>query len=1778
MSDINQTVNNEGINPLLAKAATNPINNLARKGGYTPTINLGGGYAMSEDFPKMNTTLKPGFDPYKYQAQNQGFGEQLVKTVGNSIANFATGLGELVGYSGALITEWGDERDYSNWLTKAMKDAKNPFGEVYRENPELMVDVTDSAWWLNTFGDLATSVATFAVPGAGLARVFGSAFKGAALMMDGARAAKAGMSTARLLKAGDIGARVASAATLAYAEGAMSGLAVYENAYKAEMERQLADGKSQELAHEKAKHIAANAASTTVQLNTILNTGLNAIQMMPFFHKADDAVKKWAGEEARMIKGETAKDYAARMKAFAANSNNAQNYLKSKYRPLGVLGESASESLEELNNQFAEQTGYAQGTEGKDHSMFSQLGELEKYFDRTMNAEGAYAAALGFIGGAGTTAFVDYVPLSRVNAVGEDGKYIPKTASDGGDKIDPKTNKTLYKKQWVNGVTRRYNGQVDHMNSLAEALAKDATWFDQKHTELKSAVLAGNPIEATKVRNQMMDVTNLAAVANGLGENVKEMYNQILETDNTTDVGTKRVAEIDEQIENIQKNRELEPDVIQQQVQALEAERTKAEALVGKTSAMIAGLTDSKENNDYKKLATRANKRIDLMNEAYKEAESDFGYDDSDSQTGVKDYMFRKKAYQKLLAYNIETNQEDLNQLKAQYDKLNPLNVDMDSVMAADTEHAKSQEPLRASARALQVDYDTINVLYKRILAGNATDSDKAQFTSLMQKYGAVTKGSLTKEAEAVRDAIKKEHDRIETQIQGVEDLFKESAGYTEWVKTNPKGTIQEYFDILNNQFGYSTNITQLANAIEQEKTQLAISSKQLKSLETDGYKALRKVMKDDKAAVIAKENAATAEALKNAHGKTLASKINAENQSIDKDKRIKDIDKEIAVKQGELKQVSERLLKVEQDTRGVVDRYLNGQINLKRDLINRIARLNSEIQGLQEKKKNEEEKPTPEAEVIPVDAEFENDESEEAEEVVPEETEEEIIPESTPAEFDAVMIQEQIENWKRDVKGKNMHFTVAELTEMLKAHTLGALTQEQMEEIVIENLVFVREINLTPGELMYELWGNIELLKEETKVALDEMIVKLFEEHEDPRSGVPTDAEIFKKMIEVAPEMENHPNGPYIANKMKQTLEAMQMEVMTIEELITAAAILGQTYRENDQTEEPIIEPMDDVIIMPTDGDNTQPDVNNDSVGSTLNAVHEGKKVLAATNIANTSLVYTEEEYTNTAADGKTQTRYYFNNARDADGNLQVEPNGEVLLDPTQATVGTKIILKVNPAETVFTNGGKIDPKNANAIGTFAIDIFDEAGNKLGNIHTTDWANASRVNAPSENEQFRNVAGDAQAIAQATTDLLGLRMFIAERVNQLGLDVTFETVVTAKGKGTVNLFYENSGPGTPKLLKKGATTKLLPDPNVQFAVVLGGAAKTKWNESVPVSELGMNADMAKVANGHLVAVLPTAAPGVSTFGFIHREPLATDENSLSYKSVIRLFELFLAQESTDETKLIQDTTGHNILDSKGLRALINEQFTETSPFNSVDLAFENNASKRMMLQIGSRNISIGVHGSGESAVSVDLKQTMSEKFKAKILALMQQRLKVVSIPNSKLGTRGINSEGKYFTVSYIPSGEWKIREYNSYNDYQKSITTTSVDGTAKDSKGNYRYTSNPVISFDIPKIAVKAPSNQPIVQRAATPEEDTNIADDLDFFNGDIKYMELPGGAVTSPLINQDSLNIKSLTPEVLTELYNSLPPSERNDRSIADVMKERISLGHTFIAIGENPFRRCS
>ena len=338
----------------------------------------------------------------KARARNQSTWEQLGNQAVQTTAGVLFGIAENAGYLFDLeahaSTVTGVGNDYSNFLTEFAQRGRQALEDnfsVYRENPEQVFDLGDPAWWIGHGGNLIESIGEFAVTGYGVGKVLGGGAKALAM------AFKNSSKGAQIAKGLSAAASTLTAAELAYVEGAMGGQEVYKLTY----DRAVEEGLSQEEAITKA----SKAAATTVQLNTLINTGLNVTAARMFTRpmggarKLDQAFGKQLGESLT--------DWKARL---AAGSKQP-----SAIAALGL--EAGQESLEEVVNELATALGERKGKEllGILSEKEEKGGKLATILETLGKDETMLAAILGAMGGIGQTAITSQLPTAKARKEAE---------------------------------------------------------------------------------------------------------------------------------------------------------------------------------------------------------------------------------------------------------------------------------------------------------------------------------------------------------------------------------------------------------------------------------------------------------------------------------------------------------------------------------------------------------------------------------------------------------------------------------------------------------------------------------------------------------------------------------------------------------------------------------------------------------------------------------------------------------------------------------------------------------------------------------------------------------------------------------------------------------------------------------------------------------------------------------------------------------------------------------------------------------------------------------------------------------------------------------------------------------------------------------------------------------------------------------------------------------------------------------------------------------------
>jgi hypothetical protein len=493
-----------------------PPRNLDKMDTSAPLISAGNTNINTDDYigymPQGVYTNRKPVDFIR--GENQPWYEQLGKRALDIIPNTAAQLLQFFGVAGSLLTEgFGDNRDYSNSITELGEKIHNfgGWGDVYRENDKTFA-WSDPGWWIDNIGGIVDNALPFAIGGAGVAGLLEKAAVG---ISDMVRLGEAGT---RLLRGA---AQLGTSAYMSYAEGAQAGVEVFRGVYDKQYQRALTEGLTPDEAETRARHIAAQSAATTVQLNTVLGTALNLSSIAPFFRRSEDVARETLLQALKKQPGELGADWATRVATIKADQ-----YAKQLLEHHGIgayLQEAAQEGGEEWMNQFTQKTGQDEGEQGRTHGFFDQFGQLEHWFNRTTGQDDALAAVLGAVGGVANTVAVSHLPLKRTTqfADGQHQAVYEKddaaTGAKAGDlRFDPKSGAPVYQKHFASTHNIDKWGTLQAFDSVKDALAADITTHQQLKEDYYKAVQKGDPVAIDMARQELFDPLVLNATRQGM--------------------------------------------------------------------------------------------------------------------------------------------------------------------------------------------------------------------------------------------------------------------------------------------------------------------------------------------------------------------------------------------------------------------------------------------------------------------------------------------------------------------------------------------------------------------------------------------------------------------------------------------------------------------------------------------------------------------------------------------------------------------------------------------------------------------------------------------------------------------------------------------------------------------------------------------------------------------------------------------------------------------------------------------------------------------------------------------------------------------------------------------------------------------------------------------------------------------------------------------------------------------------------------------------------------
>jgi hypothetical protein len=1758
-------------------------------------------------FEEFRFQPKVGVDNYLLRAQDQGTWEQLGKTLGNTISNVATGVIEGFGYIPEL---WDDSRDYTNALTRTMEEWKNPFGEVYRENPNETFDLSDPAWWMNNFQGLVESAGAFAIEGLGLAKLFGGMAKGAAVL--GRTAGKIG----------NAAAQGASAATLAYTEGAMSGAHVYEKAYQENYNKAIQNGHDQTTAHTMAANIAGNAAATTVKLNTMMNTVMNLGSLAPLFRNPTDEVLTWFKTEGVKGADETLSAWKKRLATAAEKDPALKAAISNRGRQgwSSMLSEMQKEGVEEVNTQYAEAEGMRVAN-GEDRGIFQALTDVGQYFDDVTNEEGALNYILGMVGGGAQTVLVDNIPSKRILRYDEKGNPIVKKGTDGGVVYD-KDGKPKYETKLVSA--RRYNafGSKQYYENIRDSVMSDIDFMEKKNAELIAAKAKGNEAEAERIRGEIFNVTALDAVRKGLTDSWVKMYQEIAGIDNNRPLSEDLQPQIDELLQQATQAKDQGDEQTATQLlgdrQKLLAEQAKLQET---TEAMQKGFAKDMKDNAYQERARQAADDLKSLQQIHEQVQKKY-YDASSPATAeLTDHLFFRTADLYMRKKAIEREEARIQKLEQMYEGMT-----LPGANAFDVEVGKYNDHINTinqTVKALQDDMTAIEAADKK--------GDIKVLQQMIEKYRA--KGTHDEDiAGAINDLARKLHlkaKQYETSATAARKSMEDGIGFSTWKENNPDGTFDDYTKTV----GQNVLLQNDKANLEMQKIQRDIAEKNLNEL-TD-QKSVHRMLKafaeqkekmlkqinernkkqnvEDFLRLQTREAAARLDVKqKQALAAQLNQRIAELTQQLN-DARLKkaETDKQLRELVGKGAGVFTKLDKIiplrsEQTRLSRIISSLEAQLTTAK---NQLELLNVKVQ--EAKKKEAKVKDTTITQLNQTEKQDE---------------EEDNLPVITPdtTTFDPLSDSKQSDLKIDDLIGPEQT-KLDEYMEIRKSlHPLALPILDKLEQQFRD-----REPSYQAFVNAFREMQNLEYVTQAQVngafFAFRDFILDQQEQKNKP----------------IDPQLEEvQPTNAREAIARAGLGEGGQFFVTLVDGTRAGAVRLGMSGNELD-TSEGLVD-LDLIIkVENPDGRLVWEKPQKISTSEIPQEIPDGQPEI----VINPDL-FSQEELSNRAWEDAPKTEYAVKvNGADLqyetipgektikirnlvrNGAPQLDPDTNIdRLIPGRISVGDEVELQIdtewqgmiNIDDRLEVDDYMREVKRADQFSDYLDDnglirtqqheatvgygnvpikiVHKKTGKVIGYFPRVDW-----ITATAGQQGFRNVTDNIHTpdgnipgnVDMQASINLQIRKKLAEMHNA-NPGATLKTVIASHGPGRVLYHSDVNTEGRVRYLTRMASN-LLPDKNLRFGV---------WHKVGPMIGKGTLASnsmklVAEQRNQDKMIGAPVVFLPMPN-GQFKASPLGTTrlaDRETDMRTIERSIELYLQHGTPHLTPSgqkiidkIRDTTGFDITTEQGLSDFINQYYTYTSNFEDSSTAADAAAVQgegkvqKFMLAIPRRGtatkapIKAGVKFSGYAPAYAKLKNgKLDPVFSATIRAGLAERFKNVVFTDGNI--QGVNSSKPIYEIRINKNDVASARKYDNYNEYLKSFTITAVHGLTQ-VDGQYIYAANAQMQLDEEMLLPSADQefNARDLMVESNPldagqveqqlPENTDAIDDLFSFNTivpeNVRRVIQPEGI---------PMNLANLR-----ELHNLVPESARNAKSPEDVLKEMQQLGINRIADGYNPFLKCN
>lgn len=1697
-------------------------------------------------------------------------------------AKIGTGLVGAVGYLGALVSEGEDNRDYRNALTDlndkwdASLDKALPiYGKV--NDTFSWRALGDMGWWLNNTESLASSVASFALVGAGVAKVVGLVGK----LTKGAELLEGITGSAR---AGNVLAQGITASTMAYVEGAQMGNRVYKEVYQTQLEKGLATNLTPEEAHERARHFAAQSAATTVQINTVLGTMTNMYSVLPFFNTEEQIVERIARKKFPQMAGESLPEWKARLSNYTMNDFKGKMFgggFVTQGR-LAATREAFMEGLEELNNNFAQYTGSQEGNDGRIHGFWEQFGQISKYFDRTMDADGALNFVMGAIAGPLTNIITTNIPMHKVQVgvyetgTGDNARFTDKKGVPLAEGAEP-----IKKFKVMTSRSKNNFGNTNYFNDIKDAVSADIDYYMKKNKEIEVLRSRGEHEKAELAVQELFDTSSRRSVALGFADNLRENFSQIASMDNKT---TQKEA-IQQQLNEVQtkiNNGDTSAETVELKAK-LENDLKNA---TDKTEAMRRGFTASKEDNSFKDKAEEAIADLEHLKKLHEETYKKYNtgshtIGDSEGSVDplrqhVADFIFDRKARIYTLKKQAKKWDERLAQIQVERDALNDIGT---------------EEELQADYHA-EVEYSKLHARYKAL--GDMLDAEQAALLNAQKNptrenvqaamHVLEKHGELGVTAEDVPAAIKSRLEKnaekgkkLTKNLENANEKFKASLGYLKWLEKNPGKTIEDYIEKAQKRTNLSAEEASLLG--NREQVQSLIDSQTDNLAELEKARTMNKIMKStqrwwDKLAEERKryqqeqitEDANRKIAMDKAYKRNKGMLLHAQKGYIQDLKNIQERIDAIKQKIEEIKlginefKNSEGIVSIKTDDKLRKYQSMVNEIHdLQKQLHSLIGIFNSTQAALEDiNKKLEEFKEEPKKPVIKEDN---------PPDIAPDPITPEVKPEPEP-ELEPEVVPEK-----------------------------------DTEKIPEEE----EKIDTTTGDKLESAVAAYEKLKN----ALPKSAQKMLEEREKQLRL----KEIVFSLNLLKPYVKNKTITQDQANNVLQALkEMMDAENDMVENLNKtgelAGTITGQNIKESEEeipeAEVSIEEPDSLVTNLTAMVDLNLPE-SNDLIFSGM------KSIYAASETAGRSIDYIE--FTDMV------TKQI---VKEASKNINPDTH-ESIFDPAGLLPGTNLWAVVDdkydgPTNTVadfaidkngervmdkdnFQNyvgkDGKIKDEDE-FVGNVPIKLVNEKGETVQYVRTNKWITTTYGGGGGP-EGYRNVYDGAWDDPRGITpgnanrqamENLSFRKMVVERYNEGKENKEGGIMLTVMDKSAghpiMNIVHAKMHGTTTnwegKLVEERASV-LLPDEALNIGIVQNGVVNISSNYP---TKNKIATKLSKHWNNRAVFMLP----GLNgQFHLAVATGIPLDANKVAFNTIVRVIELHLLQDRDNKDVVaINARTKFDITTVAGLKGFINQYFTHSEGWAAAQSS--NNLQERSILDITkalstefNNRILIGtISPFSTSEVTAELQGgKLNEEFKAALKQLLSERLKNVVFTKKSMGIRGINevtTPGDDFWEPRADSnGKFSFHPHKNYNEYIKKHLKVKVYGkntiTVVGSNGRtykrYVYAANPTITLNISSVTslnTKEASGSTLPDPTIKPKTTRRKKGMRGMLEDETKNnVEIINAATVT-----DGLE---LTKPNLQKLYN-LAGENRNGLTVDEVWESRLQQGLS-LQNGFNPFIKC-